>query len=128
MDIYQKSVIKIGGYLLKASMLRWYGSQVDLIPSRSIPLETILPLCEIPNVNMVSIQKGSGMFDYRRNPDVKSILPSLGERIRNFSDTSRHSISSGLVDIYRYSTHSHGWCVRYSNMGATSFLWRLALV
>ena len=75
---------------------------------------------------MVSIQKGSGIFDYRRNPDVKSILPSLGEKIQNFSDTSRHSISSGLVNIYRYSTHSHGWCVRYSNMGATSFLadWR----
>ena len=28
------------------------------------------------------------MFDYRRNLDVKSILPSLGEKIRNFSDTA----------------------------------------
>ena len=28
------------------------------------------------------------MFDYRRNPDAKNILPSLGERIRDFSDTA----------------------------------------
>ena len=66
--------------------LVWESSGLDT--RRSIPLETILPLCEIPNVNMVSIQKGSGMFDYRRNPDIKSILPSLGEKIRNFSDTA----------------------------------------
>ena len=87
------------GYLSKVSRKDWglssEGINVALVwessgldTRRSIPLETILPLCEIPNVNMVSIQKGSGMFDYRRNPDAKNILPSLGERIRNFSDTA----------------------------------------
>jgi len=66
--------------------LVWESSGLDT--RRSIPLETILPLCELPNVNMVSIQKGSAMFDYRRNPDIKNFLPSLGERIRDFSDTA----------------------------------------
>ena len=66
--------------------LVWESSGLDT--RRSIPLETILPLCELPNVNMVSIQKGSAMFDYRRNPDIKTFLPSLGERIRDFSDTA----------------------------------------
>ena len=66
--------------------LVWESSGLDT--RRSIPLETILPLCELPNVNMVSIQKGSAMFDYRRNPDIKNLLPSLGERIRDFSDTA----------------------------------------
>ena len=66
--------------------LVWESSGLDT--RRSIPLETILPLCELPNVNMVSIQKGSAMFDYRRNPDIKNLLPSLGERIKDFSDTA----------------------------------------
>ena len=66
--------------------LVWESSGLDT--RRSIPLETILPLCELPNVNMVSIQKGSAMCDYRRNPDIKTFLPSLGERIRDFSDTA----------------------------------------
>ena len=66
--------------------LVWESSGLDT--RRSIALETILPLCELPNVNMVSIQKGSAMFDYRRNPDIKNLLPSLGERIRDFSDTA----------------------------------------
>ena len=66
--------------------LVWESSGLDT--RRSIPLETILPLCELPNVNMVSIQKGTAMFDYRRNPDIKNLLPSLGERIRDFSDTA----------------------------------------
>ena len=66
--------------------LVWESSGLDT--RRSIPLETILPLCELPNVNMVSIQKRSAMFDYRRNPDIKSFVPSLGERIKDFSDTA----------------------------------------
>ena len=66
--------------------LVWESSGLDT--RRSMPLETILPLCELPNVNMVSIQKGTAMFDYRRNPDIKNLLPSLGEKIRDFSDTA----------------------------------------
>ena len=66
--------------------LVWESSGLDT--RRSIPLETILPLCELPNVNMVSIQKGSAMFDYRRNPDIKNLLPSLGDIIKDFSDTA----------------------------------------
>ena len=87
------------GYLSKTHCKDWNlsdeGMNVALVwessglaTRRSIPLETILPLCELPNVNMVSIQKGSAMFDYRRNPDIKNLLPSLGERIKDFSDTA----------------------------------------
>jgi len=66
--------------------LVWESSGLDT--RRSIPLETILPLCELPSVNMISIQKGTAMFDYRRNPELKDLLPSLGERIKDFSDTA----------------------------------------
>ena len=64
----------------------WESSGLDT--RRSIPFDLILPLCSIPNINMISIQKGPGILDYRKNSDVKNILPSYGEKIRDFSDTA----------------------------------------
>ncbi len=89
----------VGGYLSKTChkdwklpqtgynvALVWESSGLDI--RRSIPFELILPLCSIPNINMISIQKGSGILDYRRYEGTKTNLPSFGEKIKDFSDTA----------------------------------------
>ena len=44
-------------------------------------------LSDIPNINLISVQKGTAMNDYRRNSQYREIMPSLGERIKTFADT-----------------------------------------
>ena len=55
--------------------------------NRSISLETMLPLLELPNMRFVGLQKGDGA-DQPKNLGADALVINIGERMRDFADTA----------------------------------------
>ena len=55
--------------------------------NRSMPLETMLPLLEMPNVRFVGLQKGEGS-DQPKSLGADALVINIGERMRDFADTA----------------------------------------
>ena len=55
--------------------------------NRSIQLETLLPLLELPNMRFVGLQKGDGA-DQPVQLGAEALVINIGERMRDFADTA----------------------------------------
>ncbi len=55
--------------------------------NRSISLETMLPLLELPNMRFVGLQKGDGA-DQPKILGADALVINIGERMRDFADTA----------------------------------------
>lgn len=55
--------------------------------NRSIHLETLLPLLELPDIRFVGLQKGDGA-DQPTQLGAEALVINIGERMRDFADTA----------------------------------------
>lgn len=55
--------------------------------NRSIPLERLMPLLDLPKVRFIGLQKGDGA-EQPKKLGADALVPNIGERMRDFADTA----------------------------------------
>ncbi|MEC8166041.1 MAG: hypothetical protein VX079_15935, partial [Pseudomonadota bacterium] len=64
--------------------------------NRSIALETMLPLLEMPEIRFVGLQKGDGS-DQPQRLGADALVVNIGERMRDFADTASILVQLDLL-------------------------------
>ena len=96
--------------------------------NRSCPLAYFTPLLNRPDLNFVSLQKGSAAATQLKVMDQNSAIIDLGSRLNSFVDTSsRSNFTVGSCDHRGYLRSPSCRSIRRTGVGVASIHSRLAM-